>query len=367
MSTQRQAAGAVKAGDKIGGQFATLERPTAFAPSISDETPTLSDEARERLSEGEWDDELEAELTAVATAVAKAEVGGGYDLEFVDYDDHLNEEQIDAFLLGDPECDLQNEISDVFSETRYNSTRREAQELLDGLGIDYIDVDGDALEAVQEVVENHNTSDPVRDLAKNTPSQLMRTQLGADFMDNQTAWRDEHGPLYDGHDDAVYPSRAAYITDHLQKAGVDTASFTVEDRENISLLATDGPYNWHEGVRLDVIWYGDIRDAQLPVPQHDGDKQERKVMFGGKPYGSRDSTGQARIVLLDPMNGSGYEVPLSTPITTSLSKDRPAHLDSGGSTHGYGWDDAAGVYKPAYAVEVVDVVETDAQSEEIAA
>ncbi|MBC9927370.1 hypothetical protein [Leucobacter sp. cx-169] len=36
MSTQRQAAGAVKAGDKIGGQFATLERAEGVAPPVGE-------------------------------------------------------------------------------------------------------------------------------------------------------------------------------------------------------------------------------------------------------------------------------------------------------------------------------------------
>ncbi|MBC9927371.1 hypothetical protein [Leucobacter sp. cx-169] len=68
MSTQRQAAGAVKAGDKIGGQWAALERAESVAPPISGSAaPTVSQEQLQSIRD------RAAKTREAAAAIARQE------------------------------------------------------------------------------------------------------------------------------------------------------------------------------------------------------------------------------------------------------------------------------------------------------
>lgn len=64
----------------------------------------------------------------------------------------------------------------------------------------------------------------------------------------------------------------------------------------------------------------------------------------------------AHIVLLDTAQGSGMDTLIPGPMTVSVSPGAPAHLDQAlpGSDERYGWDDTAGVHKPAYTPESLD-------------
>ncbi|TDP89588.1 hypothetical protein EDF62_3341 [Leucobacter luti] len=363
---QDQGLGKTAAGGS-GGSFASHDRAPTDGPALSEpEKSTIpNQEVINFLGDGCDDNEFsDEELWDVASNWAQSNTSS--DLIFIDYDDQLFDEQIDTYLAGDVDGELDDELQELFFEHRRTAAEEQVNEMLEEWGADPIDVDDTVKDRLREIVEEHDTSDPQEGLAKNTHSQLMRAPLsqGA-LLDHATEWERENergytsAQLYDGNADKAIEAREDYLLRHLGEIGVDTSQFTAEDRAQVRSLATEGPHYWHEGVRLDAIWYGDIRDARASSDPEQG----RTIRIGGAPLGSRENqTGKSSIVLLDTVNGSGYDAQLSVPLTVTLDSDRPAHLDSGGSAGRYGWDDTAGVHKPYYDVDVNDM--TDAQYDE---
>lgn len=359
--TRRQNLGLGKtAAGGSGGSFASHDRAPATAPDTAEpeELTIPNQEVINFLSDGcDISEFSEDELWKVAGNWADKSVLS--DLVFVSYDDKLSSEQIDTYLAGDVDGELEDEVDQVFMDNRITTAEERVDEMLDEWGVDPLDVDYSVKDRLREIVQEHDTSDPVRDLARNTHSQLLRAPLsqGA-LLDHTEEWErsNRHGftsaELYDGNDDRAADAREDYLLHHLSRIGVETSEFTDEDRAQVRSLATEGPHYWHEGVRLDAIWYGDIQDARASSDPDEG----RTIRIGGAPFGSSENQeGKSSIVLLDTMNGSGYDAQLSVPLTITVDSDRPAHLDSGGTSGGYGWDDSAGLYKPYYGVEVDDV------------
>ncbi|MHA3724198.1 hypothetical protein ACXR2T_10000 [Leucobacter sp. HY1910] len=328
--------------------------------------PQLSPSQLEKLNDGEdvdtnaWGEEdAEASVFNVVRAHVEAKSKWERELTYIDASDQLNSDQIDAYLADDTD-DL-TEIEEQYYESTCDASERMAKEILEELGVEDADtVDDDLIRELGEIVREHDESDIISDLARNTPPQLMRAPVSQeDFGDPDELRRwmasDENlygytrDELYNGSDERSADAREAYLTGYLRRAGVSVDAFTVEDKENIRTLATDGPYYWHEGVRLDVIWHGDIRDASAT-------EEGRTIRLGGAPEHTRENpAGRTHLVLLDSVNGAGMDASISTPVTVTLTQDRGAHLDSGGTAYGYGWDDTAGVVKSAYGVGVADM------------
>lgn len=351
MTISRHEAGAVVAGQKAGGQFAQVSKSQADGAALAVvERPSLPDELVSELNDGSsaYDDLVELRRFLGEN---QDEFDVDYDLIFVDYDDRLRDEQIDSFLSGDHQA-IDEHLDDLFYDARDEAAQSRATQIAERLGLEWDDLSVEAQDEMREFVEGCDTSEPLPQLAKNTPPQLMRAPIHDDITAGMRSWAEregvDHQMLAFGDFEEAAGLRVKYLTEQLQTAGFNPDMMTDEDRTEIVSLATEGPYNWHEGVRLDVIWYGHIEDAAVPrdgTPKH--------LRFGGSPAFSRENaTGKVRVVLLDTMNGSGYDAALSQPLTVTVTEDRPARLDSGGNSHGYGWDDAAGVYKPAYSVDV---------------
>jgi hypothetical protein len=53
------------------------------------------------------------------------------------------------------------------------------------------------------------------------------------------------------------------MSSFLTATGMDVSSD--DTRQAIQELVTEGPYDWHEGVQLDVIFYGPVDDV-WPFP-----------------------------------------------------------------------------------------------------
>lgn len=266
-------------------------------------------------------------------------------LRYVSYDDRLTEKQMGMILSGQW-MDAENDVDERFSDNAYEEALTIARAEIDEAAAagtfdrDWDDLDPDEQDAARYAVEERDDSDPVKDLLRNTPDQLMRTSLG------QPAGRLSEPRWASGHrmDDGGFTARHDAVAALLKDAGMNVDAPGV--REAIEELINEGPYNWHEAVDLDVIWYGGLEDA-VPAPRTESPETEgSKVLEFATPH----------VLLIDRMNGSGHEVVIPAPLRRTLTRvgydedEAPrtgrAYLDS--NSGGYGWDAVAGVYKPAY-------------------
>jgi hypothetical protein len=265
------------------------------------------------------------------------------DLTFVNYDDQLNEDQVAAYLAGDDDT-LYDSVSDWISEQSHTTSEEFLREFCQEHGADYdADFDIDEQMELRDAVYGKDTSDPVGSLVRNTPDQLMRAPLvsGAGSLlrpDEDGNWPDGVDPRFDsGHHnwDAIHAPRVRALEEALRGHGV---VITPEVTKAVEEIVDNGPSNWHEAVDLDVITYASIEELQTLPTDGTTIAKGRKLTFDG-----------AEVVLIDRMNGSGYSARIPGALTTTITADRPAFLDSPSkSDRGYGWDDVAGVHKPAF-------------------
>jgi hypothetical protein len=270
---------------------------------------------------------------------------GPVSLRFVNYDDRLTKEQMSMILAGQW-VDAENDVDENFSDSAYEEAvtiaRTELEEAVQEGRFDreWDELDTDDQDAVRYAIEERDDSDPVKDLLRNTPDQLLRTSLG------RPAERLPEPRWTSGHrlEDGGFTARHDAVAGLLKESGMEVD--TAEVREAIEELINEGPYDWHEGVQLDVIWYGGIDDA-VPTPRGESpDAEGSKVLEFAQPH----------ILLIDKWNGSGHDVVVPAALKRTLTRvgyeeeEAPqtgrAYLDS--DAGGYGWDDVAGVHKPAY-------------------
>jgi hypothetical protein len=265
------------------------------------------------------------------------------DLTHVAYDDQLNEEQVQAYLAGDDDT-LYDSISTWTSDQSYDSAETFLRDFCAQHGADYdADFDPDEQEALRVEVFDKDTSDPLGDLVRNTPDQLMRVPLvsGAGSLltpDETGTWPNGVDPRFDygTHDfDDISRPRVTALEEALRGHGL---TITPEVTEAVTELVANGPSHWHEAVDLDVITYSSPTELQAAPTDGVSLNPGRKLTFEG-----------AEVVLIDRMNGSGHSARIPGKLTTTITSDRPAFLDSPSkSERGYGWDDVAGVHKPAF-------------------
>lgn len=267
-------------------------------------------------------------------------------LRFVNYDDKLTKEQIGMVLSG-AWNDAENDVDDRFTDHAYEEAVKVATEELEAavqegrFDREWDELDPDEQDEVRYAVEERDDSDPVKDLLRNTPPQLMRTSLGQ-------PWARLSEPRFASWqhlDRGGVQAREKVIGDLLKEAGVDTSAEGV--KEAISELVIEAGGDWHEGVQLDVIFYGDIADA-VPATRFDNDPDagREKVLEFARPH----------LLLIDKLNGSGHDTVLPAPLKKTLvrpSEDGPeapqtgrVYLDDSGD--GYSWDDVCGLVKSAY-------------------
>lgn len=248
-----------------------------------------------------------------------------FTLVYTAYDDKLQDKQISSYLAGDLES-VDESIDEIFSEYAWDQARDEAREKLKEAGIDPDDLDEDELGEVITEIQDKDDSDILNSLLRTTGDQLMRIKLASPQADG----------LFSGHTEGVEEAREARIAELLQKQGLDVSSD--EAKSAISQLVAEGPWDWHEGVDLDVIFHGDPQDATV-FDKETGQIKDRKLSFT-KP----------NILLIDRINGSGHDVQFPGTIAATATKDKPVRLDAD-KDHGYGWDDVCGLVKSYYKTE----------------
>lgn len=267
-------------------------------------------------------------------------------LRFVNYDDQLTKDQMSMILEGNWN-DAENDVDEAFFDGATDEAVRIAEEEINAayeagtFDREWDDLDEDEKDEARYAVEARDDSDPVKDLLRTTPDQLLRTSLG-NPVDRLSGTVGTSGERLD--EDGLQARHQA-IEALLKEAGVDTSAEGVTAA--IGELITEGPYNWHEGVQLDVIFYGPIDDA-VPEPRSETDCPETasKVLEFDRPH----------LLLIDKYNGSGYDTVLPAPLKRTLTRSAPdgteapqtgrAYLDD--AAGGYSWDDVCGLVKSAY-------------------
>lgn len=276
---------------------------------------------------------------------------------FVDRDDRLNDEEIDHLLSGD-EMAAYNSSAARFDDSAYEYATEEARQAweraLDAGDVEteWDELDDELQDEFRWAVMNRDTTDLVAELASNTPKTLMRTHLADNLgarLDAAPAgtWHglstfNEDGPEAEARQAARY----AVVENILAEHGVGSSD---EVREAVRELVDNGPYDWHEGVDLDVIFYDDVKTAAAdPAP------------------GSTTSLTftDAHVVLIDTFNGSGHDVRIPGTLTRTfaavgeeggLDAEDRAFADAGPSSR-MSWDDVCGLHKPAYKTSVTRTV-----------
>lgn len=338
---------------------------------------------------------------------ARAHIEGGSgdswrpSLHFVQYDDQLTPEQLDAYLRGDEEP--LDEIVERFEDDDYYADRvDEAVEEIFGRRPDEFD-DEDLAYELRELIREWDDSTLVSDLAAHNRTALVQLPAAADddafgralaqasgSVNSATCathggkWGDEivcptctsaMGEAYtlaDGNPDAICDRHGGTwgedptchdCTDSdgnaqdpmgptaaieklfekiLSDAGVPwSEQNAVAVRELIAETSLDTEPQAAEQWRLRLLTYTDPNELALSAFSPHGDAPRTVTVTA--PH----------LLLQDPWNGRGHTVQLTGEYTTGVDSDRPARLDD---TLGYGsFDQVAGVHKPAFAAHV-DVV-----------
>lgn len=294
-------------------------------------TGTGSEPIRIVLGDGSeqeaWEDDLRVDPERETGAILNRLEAGNqkFSLSFVSYDDHLTEDQTVDYLNGDIAA-VDESVFDNFADQNALSTREAVEELLRESGLETHDVSEELLDDLRDAVRDHDDSDPVNDLIRNTPEKLMRLSL-----DQPTSYE-----YWQGGADGVEEKREAKIAEILTAGGMDVS--TPEAKEAISELVANGPWDWHEGVDLDVVYYDDIRGSTV-FNADAGVAESREITFK-----------DPHILLIDRMNGSGHDVQIPGTIKATATPEKPVKLDAA-KNDGYGWDDTAGVVHSAYRTE----------------
>lgn len=261
--------------------------------------------------------------------------------------ERLDDDEINAVLAGN-KFEAVDSIRDNYREY-IDATQREAAET----ACDEADVEWDELDwqdqqaVVQAVDENSDAGYQLyKQLLSNTPSQLVRRRLddhsASDFQ--QRAY--EAGVVWGN--TADYEVREQAVVEHLTGYGID---FDDErNRDAVSYLVANGPYDLTDGVKLELISYNDVED--LAPGQGD-----RTITFT-----------DPHILLIDTMSGSGADTQLfgtmsvTVPAAPEENDQTTFYTDAGAP--GYGWDDVAGVHKPGYRTAVAVTEEPAAETVE---
>lgn len=309
--------------------FNTQEEAQAYADKKNVEeyglTSTLNKRKRVKVN---WDSEYEDELRENI----EDDLGNsGKITYFVEYRDELSEEDLDRIMSGDEgyfdaQEDFYNRIVDYeYSSNFYDEEigsryyhDEGARQYLANNGYDEEELEEmneeEFGEAIREttglnVVNAMDLDEPMRQMARNSGSQLMRTELGS----------------FEGVDET---EASDYIADKLKAHGIKD---TPELRENIEELLDNGtPYGLHDGVHLEVYYRSDVSDHIRNA--------ERKISVE-EPY----------VAIFDSGNGTGHDVKLSgETFSAEVGGDRELTVKREENRRGYSWTETAGLYTPAY-------------------
>jgi hypothetical protein len=269
-----------------------------------------------------------------AVATNAAEQPYTYDFIYVDQDDKLTVEQMTDYLSGNLDA-MYMSIQESYADDRDDQVLQLARNLCSDAGLDYDELDEDDQAQVRTSIEEEETSDPLDQLLRNTPEQLLRAPLITNILHAAVDGGADSVLVYDDRNyEAQANARQNIILDALQGRGVDVHDLQV--REAVAELVNEGPSHWHDNVTLDVMWSGPVEEAASAK-----DFREEQL---GRTLGF---DGGAHLLLMDKDSGSGWAVELPGPITVTVTPKAPAFIDSAvkadaGGVKVWGWEDTTG-------------------------
>lgn len=234
-------------------------------------------------------------------------------IDFTDYRDELSDDILSALLSGETiDWEQHDDWIMGVEFARRDYAQSDVDDILSSNDIDKDELDWDDYDELVSLYLDRDKFDWFDTLLRNTPDQLLRVNISDTLSDD-----------LDGFD--TVENREAIIREALAAHGA-----TISD-DALSYLLDNGPYHWHEGVRLDVIFCASVADFQAS-------DTPKSVTFHS-PY----------ILLGDSFNGSGMDVDLSSDVTVVIGPDNRVFRDK--DISGYSWTDTAGPYEPAYRVD----------------
>lgn len=255
--------------------------------------------------------------------------GERYDLAFVEQGDGFTPEQANAILEGDWEY-AEEQVTEHHSDQVYSAAEEIARETAESLDLDWDDLSmDDQNEIVQEIMEM-DESNPLDDHLTQHRAELVRIPVAP-----QQNLSSLVGDAWVGNREGSSAKREKVISDLLTGAGVDTSS--AEVRQAISELVEEGPHDWSDSTRLDILWHGSIGDVAATPREDIGLSGTRALSFSSPS-----------VVLIDTQSGSGYETTIPGTVTTKIDSQTGAKPTLDHMSNGYGWNQTAGVVKSAY-------------------
>jgi hypothetical protein len=254
-------------------------------------------------------------------------------LAYVEYDDQLQPEQLDAYLRGDDET--LDEIDDRFREgDGYENALNDYTEDLIGKRLD--DLDPDTAEQIREWIQDYDRSEVIPELVRHNRDVLV--QLPA--VDDD----DEFGQaLSEASVETDTATKAELLEkpfrDALTRAGIEMNAHNVDAIGSLIVEnSLDIEYQAAEQWQLKLVTYTDPKELALSGYSEHGNLPRDVTVRD--PY----------LLLVDRWNGRSHDVKLQGDYTTFLTEDRPARLDA---VLGYGsLDKIAGVAHRAFTAHV---------------
>ena len=313
------------------GQFGEQEHSAPESALAADDGRTAAIASFERI--------LAAypEQAAHAREFIEAKVGTLWapDLAYVEYDDKLNADDLDAYLRGDDET--LDEIDNRFREgDAYEDTIREY--LHEVTGIDPSDFEGDGsdtFEQLRELAEEFDTSDVIQPLVRHNREALVQLPVVDD--DAFGAAIEQASLVKDDHE--RYRAIEAAFHQALAHTGIemdDVNKRTVQ--ELIDETSLDFGFQSAEQWKLRLVTSTEPQELALSGYGEYGDASRQVTVE------------HPSLLLIDPWNGRSHDARLVGEVTTTIDAEHPARLDS---VLGHGsLDNIAGVVHSYYRTPV---------------
>lgn len=267
---------------------------------------------------------LEAVEVARILEKVKAEMPDQVQLVYAGRGEELTPEQVRVLLKGENpwEADEFSFLEDAECESRYEGAVAVLKDILTEEEFETLEGSPEQLDEARGLVEEHDESDLITDIHRETPDMLIRYDLEVDVDTNYASTEREYECQADEILGALgfpedHPIRAEIVGSLLPHASYGGRLWLMWSQSTYELEKASRPYQ--------TARHGDVvPKANLNLPC-------------------------ASLLVLDRLNGSGFEIEIEAPYEIVVPFD-PANLTI--DTGPYSWSDiAGGVSRGAYAAD----------------
>lgn len=245
-----------------------------------------------------------------------------FDLVYIDRSDQLSDDAVSAYLADPADVDYAYLTADLDEwaadrqHERAGDLITEACELTDD--VDPEDLTDDDRDVLRTFIYERDMSDPIGQLARNTPRKLMRMTIARPDRTYSLLASDD------------YRAAVRWLVTTLTAHGLRVTDAYRWARD---VMPECGDVLHNDGWTLDVIWSGELQSLQhLSV-------------------GSRLTFTDASVVLFDRGGHGGMDAKTTGTLTLTVRPDSRPVLDSAGE--GYGWDAYCGLSHGYYRSDPV--------------